>query len=108
MGIGILSRGKSSRSVKLINHLHPMPSLRMGGAILLLPHMCLLNVGTDTLTFIIGLSRQVFLALSQLGSLITPNTVFYGWTALVGLGILMFAVPSSFSDTTVGRTPLDE
>ena len=98
-GIGILSKGKSSRGVMLIDHLHPVPSLRM----------CLHNVGTDTLTFIMGFSRQLFLALSRLGCLITHNTVFFhGWTALVGLDLLMFEVPSSFSDTTFGRTPLDE
>jgi hypothetical protein len=111
MGIGILSRGKSSRSVMLTIHLHPVPSLRMGGAILLLPQICLLDVDTDTLTFIMGLSRQLFLALSQLRCLITTDTVFFffhGWTAIVGLGLLTFEVSRSFSDITFGRTPLDE
>jgi hypothetical protein len=79
MGNGILSRGKSSRDVMLTNHLQPVPSLRMGGAMLLLPHMCLHDVGMDNLTFIMGLSRRLFLALPQLGCFITPDTGFYPW-----------------------------
>ena len=91
MGTGILSRGKSSRSVMLTNHLQPVPNLRMGGAMLLLPHICLHDVDMDTLTFIMGLSRRLFLALSQLGCLINLTLLFiHGRTALVSLGLLMF------------------
>jgi len=54
--LGFFPGGKSGRGAKLTIHVHLVPKLRMNGAILLRPSICLQRVDREDFTFYLYLS----------------------------------------------------